>query len=240
MPGGWKSSVLAASRPASLRKISLISKTPGTAASRKPSPKAGLVERSGQGLNLMIENAIKHTKPLPDFSGTASHEVRLTMAGTVQNPAFIRYLQRLGDERLARFSTQDYMALDTIQREAPLLPALLERLPALIHTGAVETIGRGKSARHFLSREMYEAIGEPGTYTRHKGLDQETNKALLLKHIEEHASTGSPLSHLRQVLPALSDREIQWLLNQLRTEGKIAVESKRRWSLWWPACRKID
>ena len=37
--------------------------------------RAGLVERSGQGLNLMIENAIKHTKPLPDFSGTASHEV---------------------------------------------------------------------------------------------------------------------------------------------------------------------
>ena len=117
------------------------------------------MERSGLGLNLMIENAIKHTKPLPDFSGTASHEVRLTMAGTVQNPAFIRYLQRLGDERLARFSTQDYMALDAIQRGAALPPPLQERLPVLIHIGAVESMGRGKSARYFLSREMYEAMG---------------------------------------------------------------------------------
>lgn len=63
--------------------------------------KAGLVERAGQGMNLMIESAIRQTKPLPDFSGTSANQVCLTLAGTVQNPAFIRFLSRLGDEKLS-------------------------------------------------------------------------------------------------------------------------------------------
>ena len=194
--------------------------------------RAGLVERSGQGLNLMIENAIKHTKPLPDFTGTASHEVRLTLAGTVQNPAFIRYLQRLGDDRLSHFSTQDYMALDAIQRQSALTPLIQKRLLALIHTGAVESMGRGKSTRFFLSREMYEAIGEPGTYTRHKGLDHATNKALLLQHIRTNTKLGSPFSDLRQVLPALSDTQIRWIMGQLKEEGLIFPVGINRWARW--------
>jgi len=41
---------------------------------------------------------------------------------------------------------------------------------------------------------------EKGTYTRKKGLDRETNKALLLKHIKENTKNGSRLKELMQVL----------------------------------------
>ena len=194
--------------------------------------KAGLVERSGQGLNLMIENAIKQTKPLPNFTGSAAHEVRLTMAGTVQNPSFIRYLERLGDERLARFSTHDFMALHALHQEQSLSPAQLDRMNGLIECGAVERIGRGKGIRYLLSQELYEALGEPGTYTRKKGLDRETNKALLLKHIRDNNAAGSPIAHLRQVLPAQSDREIRWLLERLKDEEEIKVQGGTKGALY--------
>lgn len=194
--------------------------------------KAGLVERSGQGLNLMIENAIKQTKPQPNFSGTAAHEVRLTMAGTVQNPSFIRYLERLGDEQLARFSTHDFMALEALHRDQPLSSAQLDRMNGLIECGAVERIGRGKSIRYLLSKELYAALGEPGTYTRRKGLDRDTNKELLFKHIRDNDARGSPLAHLRQVLPAQSDREIRWLLELLLGEGRVQKRGKTKDSLW--------
>ncbi len=190
------------------------------------------LERSGQGLNLMIENAIRQTKPLPDFSGTAAHEVRLTLHGTVQNVAFIRFLERLGEERLAHFSTHDYMTLDALRKNQPLSPAMQMRLQGLIDCGAIESVGRGKSARFFLSKELYEALGEPGTYTRRKGLDKETNKELLLKHISDHNAEGSPFEHLRQVLPALADRQIKLLLDQLKNERRIHVHGMRRWARW--------
>lgn len=50
--------------------------------------------------------------------------------------------------------------------------------------------------RQVLCRRYYKMTGEKGAYTRKKGLDRETNKALLLKHIEENKDTGSRLSEL--------------------------------------------
>jgi ATP-dependent DNA helicase RecG len=49
--------------------------------------KCGLIERSGQGMNLMFETAIRQGKALPSFAGTAAHEVRLTLDGKVSSPA---------------------------------------------------------------------------------------------------------------------------------------------------------
>ncbi|MCX6938396.1 MAG: putative DNA binding domain-containing protein [Verrucomicrobia bacterium] len=204
--------------------------------------KAGLVERAGQGMNLMIENAIKQTKPLPDFSGTDGHEVRLTLPGTVQNPAFIRFLSRLGEERLSSFITHDYLALDALQRDLPqpFAPEIAARLPVLFDLGIVERQGRGVGTRYLLSRELYAAIGQSGAYTRRKGLDHETNKALLLKHLTDTKSKGAPLAELCQVLPALSESGVQRLLAQLRDEGQVTVQGTRRWARWFLASRRLS
>jgi ATP-dependent DNA helicase RecG len=196
--------------------------------------RAGLVERSGQGMNLMIESAIRQTKPLPSFSGSAPHEVRLTLPGTVQNPAFIRFLQRLGDERLAAFSTADYLALDALQRDLPQpLPShLASRLPGLVEVGAVERIGRGTGARYLLSRALYAALGQPGIYTRRRGLDHETNKALIEKHLCNAIELGAPISEILQVLPALSRVQIKRLLLELEEEGRAHLRGLKRGSRW--------
>ena len=60
--------------------------------------KCGLVERSGQGMNLIYEEAIKHSKPIPDFSQTDQYQVAITLHGTVQDQNFIRFLEKIGAE----------------------------------------------------------------------------------------------------------------------------------------------
>ncbi len=194
--------------------------------------KCGLIERSGQGMNLMFESAIRSGKPVPDFSGTSAHEVRLTLEGSVRSPAFVRFLERLGEERLQSFSTYDFLVLDHVYREQPLSPALKSRLPALIEAGVVESVGRGRGTRYLLSRSFYAALGAKGVHTRTKGLDHETCKALLLSHLRQEGDAGAPISDLRQVLPAHSLRTIQRLLNELRAQGLIRVEGTRRWARW--------
>lgn len=195
--------------------------------------RCGLIERAGQGLNLMVENAIRQSKPLPDFTGSSAHEVRLTLAGTVQDPAFIRFLERVGEERLRGFSTHDFLVLDSIRRHQALAPELMARLPTLIESGVVERHGRGRGVRYILSRGLYAALGQRGAYTRERGLDHETNKALLLQHIRESDADGCQLGELRQVLPALSGPQVQGLLQELRAEGRIRVEGARRWARWY-------
>lgn len=195
--------------------------------------RCGLIERSGQGLNLMVESAVKQSKPLPDFTGTSQHEVRLTLSGTVQDPAFIRFLERVGEERMRGFSTHDFLVLDSLRRHHALIPALAARLPGLVEAGVVEQHGRGRGARYILSRGLYAALGRRGAYTRERGLDHETNKELLLRHIRDNDADGSPLADLRQVLPSLSASQVQGLLHELREEGRVRLEGVRRWARWY-------
>jgi len=196
--------------------------------------RCGLIERAGQGLNLMVESAIRQSKPLPSFAGSATHEVRLSLEGTVRDPGFVRYLERLGADRLASFSTHDFLALAGISNDEPLAATLRSRLPGLVEAGAVEVHGRGKGTRYLLSRSLYAAMGQRGAYTRRKGLDHETNKALLMKHLWDSEPGGAPKGELAQVLPALSARSLHRLLEELRESGHAELRGARRWSRWFP------
>ncbi len=196
--------------------------------------RCGFIERSGQGVNLMIEQAVRQTKPLTDFSKSAAHEVFLTLAGTVQNPAFLRYIERLGEEALSRFQTIDFLALDALAQQRELSEPMKSRLPGLLEVGAVESRGQGKGKRHFLSRELYEVMGKPGVHTRQQGLDYETNKELLLKHLRSCEQAGAQMSDLEQVLPAQSRASILRMLKELQKQGRVQLigkSSAQRWFL---------
>jgi len=76
--------------------------------------------------------------------------------------------------------------------------------------------------------------GKPGVYTRKRGLDKETNKALLLKHITDNKQSGSPMKDFLEVLPSHSRRQIQRMLETLKAEGKIELRGKTKAVLWFP------
>ena len=194
--------------------------------------KCGLVERSGQGANRMFEESIKEVKPRPDFTVTDDYQVEVTLHGEIQNPAFLGFLQKIGSERLATFGTRDILVLDAVQREEPLAEDLKDRLPHLLDEGIIERIGRGRGVRFILSRKFHSFLGQHGTYTRRKGLDRETNKALLMKHIKARREAGAAMKEFEEVLPALSRRQIIGLLQELRGEGKIHPEGERRGARW--------
>ncbi len=202
--------------------------------------KCGLIERSGQGVNLMFESAIRQGKALPGFAGTSAHDVRLTLDGAVASPAFVRFIERLGEEKLKSFTTYDFLALDYLRREKSMPEHLKACLPGLISAGAVESIGRGRGTRYILARGLYAALGGKGVYTRTKGLDRGTNKALLLKHIQDNAASGAQMEEFRQVLPALSRSQIQVLLRELRREGAIHSIGVTKAARWYPGADHED
>jgi ATP-dependent DNA helicase RecG len=78
-------------------------------------------------------------------------------------------------------------------------------------------------------------VGKSGAYTRKRGLDRETNKELLLKHIVTHTQTGSRLQELMQVLPTLSKDQVQKLVKELKLQGAIFNKGTTRSALWYPA-----
>lgn len=202
--------------------------------------RCGLIERSGQGINLMFERAVRQSKPLPDYTGTNAHEVKLTLRGDITDPAFLRFIERLGEERLASFDTRDLLLLAHLQRADTVPDEYRSRLPRLMEMGVVESMGRGRGTRYILSRRFYAAMGRRGVYTRRRGLDREENKALLLRHLRELGGSGCPMSELQQVLPTKSRDQIKKLLNELREQGLVQVEGQRRWAKWFAVRNEVD
>jgi ATP-dependent DNA helicase RecG len=192
--------------------------------------RCGLVERSGQGADRMFQASVREGKLPPDFSGTDEHQVALTLHGKVQDPSFLRFLEQISAEHQVTLSTEDLLVLDAVHREHAIPERLRPRLSHLSGLGALERIGR----RYILSRRFYRLTGAKGTYTRKRGLDRETNKALLLKHIDDNKKTGTPFAELAQVLPALSRNQIRVLLRELKGGGQIHVVGSTKAARWYP------
>jgi len=195
--------------------------------------KCGLVERSGQGMNIIYENCIKESKQTPNFIGSDKNEVLITLDGQIQDKNFLIYLERLGEEKLKSFSSDDFYVLDCISREKPIPERINVRVKYLLDAGAIERFGRGRGSKLILSKSFYSFIGKKGVYTRHKGLDRNTNKELILKHIKDNDKTGSPLSELKQVIPQYTQSQIQHLLRELRLENKIFLKGYSSTAKWY-------
>ena len=190
----------------------------------------GLVERSGQGMNLIYELNIKEAKQLPDFTGTDENFVSLTLNGLVLDMKMLSLINQIGNDRMEILSTGDFLTINELYHEQSVTESLKPCLKKLMDLGIVEHIGRNK---YVLARSLYTAAGKSGIHTRVVGLDRDTNKELLLKHIRKNGDKGTPFKELQQVLPGHNRGQIQVLMRELRADGRIDCKGKTSAARWF-------
>jgi len=192
--------------------------------------RCGLVERSGQGFDKIFSKCLRESKPLPDFSNTDAYQVSLKLSGVVQDPSFIRFLEKLGSPLIDSFYVDDLLLLDCL-RQGKKIPTHLEsRLNPLADAGAVELISRGRGARYILSKKFYDFSGRKGAYTRKRGLDRETNKELIIRHLNHHQR--GRILEFEEVLPTLTRDQIHSLLRELKQEGRVQHIGTKKGGFW--------
>ena len=195
--------------------------------------KCNLVERSGQGMNLIYERLIEQSKPLPDFSNTDAYQVSLTISGQVKDPLFIRFLEKIAEENTKfQLRTHDLILLDQIHSSQPIDPDYKPRLKELVEAGIIDRIGHGKGTSYLLGQSFFELAGKAGIHTRKQGLSRAVNKELLLQHIRK--SSRANLDEFRQVLPKISDDQIKGIIQELKKDGEISKKGNGRSTYWIP------
>jgi ATP-dependent DNA helicase RecG len=190
----------------------------------------GLVERSGQGMNLIYELSIKEAKSLPDFRGTDDNFVRITLNGLVLDKRMLSLTNIIGNDRLEAMATDDFLVVNALFHEQPLPDTLRPRIKRLTALGLVEHVSRNKFV---LARSLYEVADKTGVHTRLVGLDRDTNKELILKHIRRNAEKGTPFKELEQVLPSHSRNQIKVLVRELQQADFIYVVGKTSAARWF-------
>src|SRR5690606_9990500 len=127
-------------------------------------------------------------------------------------------INKIGNERLEAMSTNDFLVVDALFHQRPLTDTLRSRINRLIEMGIIEHVSRNK---YVLARSLYEVAGKSGVYTRLVGLDRDTNKELILKHIRKNGKSGTPFKELEQVLPSHSRNQIKVLIRELQQAEQI-------------------
>ncbi len=183
--------------------------------------KCDLVEQFGSGVDLMYKNQLSFGKNPPDFSKSDDYTVRLSLDGTINDVEFAKYVFKIADKEQKILSVDELVFLFKIKNKE-----FVERdkINSLINLGLVEIVGKRK---YILSKKYYLDSNQRGKYTRSKGLDGETNKQIILKHLSEFPE-GAKKQELIDVLPHLSWIKIWRILDELRNENKIVFIGSRR------------
>ncbi len=193
--------------------------------------KTDLIERSGQGVDRMWRLAILDGKLPPDYSRTDDHHVSVSLHGTIHDPALLRFLEEVGEEKYRGFSAMDFAVLHFVSQDKNIPKEFGGRAHVLIEQGILERVGR----RIIFARRYYEMKGQAGVHTRKRGLDKETNLQLLLAHIRSCRKKGCVLSELQQVLPSVSPRTLKLYLGALKMRGDVKVAGRTKAARWLAA-----
>ena len=98
----------------------------------------GLVERAGQGMNLIFEESIKEAKPLPNFDGSDDWFVKLTLNGKVHHPKMLALMKKIDTETMKSMTTDDYILLASLYNGKGLDNIPIARFTHLMELGIVK------------------------------------------------------------------------------------------------------
>ena len=191
--------------------------------------KCGLVERAGQGVDLMYQLAIRDSKQTPDYLKSDQYTVSVSLAGRVLNKAFVRFILKCNAADLESLSTEQWLALDALSREEKLKDCSSGSIDRLLELNLIARAGRG---RFILAKTYYELQDRTETYLKLR--EREIHKEKLEEILAENKVLGTAIGDLESHLSGLHRKQIRKLLEELRDDDRAHMQGKTAAARWFP------
>ncbi|WP_432536531.1 RNA-binding domain-containing protein [Kineococcus arenarius] len=203
--------------------------------------RAGVVERTGRGINRMVESSLRIGREGPDFSRSSDTGVTAAFVLGEADTALARYVlererntgrpMRLGELQIlhhlrggGRLDVAEAARL--VQRTESETRTVLVRM---VEGGLVEQRGSGRGQRFHLSSSAYRALDAPSAYVRVRGFDSIQHREMVATYVGAHGRiTRSEVAELC----ALSPAEASVLLRSMVAAGRLELHGTRRWAYY--------
>ncbi len=158
--------------------------------------RAGIVERTGRGIDAIYYGQVRYGRPLPRYDAT-SVSVSVLLPGSAANLDFVRWLVSEGragrvwslPELLVLRACAEARSLSTeeaaraIQSDLDRARAVLSRL---VEAGILDARGERRGRSYHLSAAMYRVLGDRAAYVRVRGFEPAQQEQMVLQYAREH------------------------------------------------------
>ena len=189
---------------------------------------SGLVERSGQGMDVIFSSSIKDGKGIPDLSKTSEKQVILSIPAQIKDKNFVLFLNEIKKQLHINLSVEEVLELEHIRLFKTFINNDYKK--KLLDLGIIESIGKHKKQEYILSKKYYAHIGKLGEYSRLKGFSRSYKKKLILQHISDHGKGTT-----KEFMEAMRDTDkktIENMLQELRRSGEIVSKGTGHAAYW--------
>lgn len=209
-PGGFPIGV-------TLENILTVSSTPRNRLLADVLAATGIVERSGQGMDVIFRLTLSEGKQTPDYSKTNDYQVTAILSATVKDPGFALFIKSIQQElpenqKLSVFDVLTFCAIR--EGKQPKDKEIAKRLYSM---GYLEKRGKTSAIRYILPRRYYELTGNQSEYSELTDWDDEQIWSVLFRYLKKYG-TAKKTDIAKLIGQHISDSQLRRLLERL-SEG---------------------
>ena len=209
-PGGFPIGV-------TLENILTVSSTPRNRLLADVLAATGIVERSGQGMDVIFRLTLSEGKQAPDYSKTNDYQVTAILSATVKDPGFALFIKSIQQElpenqKLSVFDVLTFCAIR--EGKQPKDKEIAKRLYSM---GYLEKRGKTSAIRYILPRRYYELTGNQSEYSELTDWDDEQIWSVLFRYLKKYG-TAKKTDIAKLIGQHISDSQLRRLLERL-SEG---------------------
>ena len=203
--------------------------------------RAGLVERTGRGINRMFAEQLRVGRSAPDYGRTSDAHVVAVLPGGPANLSMTRWVLEQESQQGAPLRLPELQVLAELVRERRAttaeLAALVQRTEAetrslltrMVERGWIQARGDGKGRTWHLSAAVYRVLDTPAGYVRVRGFEPLQQEQMILQFVEAH---GQITRNQAVDLCSLSPDQASRLLRRLATQGKLERHGERKGAIY--------
>jgi ATP-dependent DNA helicase RecG len=203
--------------------------------------RAGLVERTGRGINRMFAEQLRVGRPAPDYGRSTDQQVVAVLPGGRANLPLTRWVVEQETEQGMPLSLPELQVLSELMRDRRAttgdLAPVLQRTDAetrtlltrMVERGWVEARGERKGRSWHLSAAVYRVLEAPASYVRVRGFEPLQQEQMVLQYVDAHGQISRAQA---ADLCALGPDQASRLLRRLAQRGELVRRGERRGSVY--------
>jgi ATP-dependent DNA helicase RecG len=199
--------------------------------------RAGIVDRKGKGVNEMFESQLRAGRDAPDYTGSTSSIVTVTIPLGTADLDLVRFLLTFENDRQRPLTLDELRVVHDVKaggsatntelaEDLRLSPAAIRSATArLVEAGVLEARGNGRNRRFHLTARFYDLAQDRNAYVRIKAMDPLQQEHMVAEYVRTYGRiTRSQAANLCQ----LSSDEARRLLKRMTDKGSLRLVGSRR------------